>query len=235
VVFGRAAPGQELLPVLNYWKIRCCRDNLTSNKATLRIFPTPASHLGRFRYGAMKQVTLLDFIDFLEEQGPDDFKGTKVDRYLAKHQVDEEDFTPFIYFREESYGRNLVSRNACYELLVLTWLPEQRIPAHDYAGQRSWAHVQTGQLAVQVYQPLSKTNSSLVEARPAEIYGAGKPLYIDDGMGMLSISNSFKKPAVSVHLFAGPVTQCQMYDEETGSFQVVDLDYFTDANLLNPT
>jgi cysteine dioxygenase len=183
----------------------------------------------------MKQVTLLDFIDFLEEQGPNDFKGSTIDRYLAKHQVDEEDFTPFIYFKEENYGRNLVSRNAYYELLVLTWLPEQRIPAHDYAGQRCWLKIQTGQLAFQTYPFPSEARAPLVTAKPAEIYSAGQSLKLDDTQGMLSISNSFRKPAVSIHLFAGPITRCRMYDEASQSFNIVELDYFTDANLLNPS
>ena len=56
----------------------------------------------------------------------------------------------------------------------------------------------------------------------------GDLVYIDDGKGIHSIANASKKPAVSLHLYAGPVSRCRIYNEKVGLFEWVELSYFTD-------
>ena len=60
-----------------------------------------------------------------------------------------------------------------------------------------------------------------------EPHRLGKPVYIDDGLGVHSIANASKMPAVSVHLYAGPIPRCRTYNEATRVFDWVELSYFT--------
>lgn len=185
----------------------------------------------------MKEITLPDFIAFLNEQRPHDFKGDVVDQYLSERRLEEDALIPFIYFREETYGRNLVFKNEFFELLVLTWLPQQRTPIHDHAGQRCWMLLQSGKLTFKNYRTPEAEEAPLIVAGPCETHEAGEAVYIDDGIGVHAIANATTKPAISVHLYAAPIQRCRIYDETAKRFKWVELDYFTspEINLCEPS
>jgi len=180
----------------------------------------------------MKQVSLPEFIEFLSTQSASDFKGTSVNQFLAEHFVPQDDYLPFIYFREETYGRNLVYRSELFELLVITWLPQQRTPIHDHSGQRCWMTLQSGSLHFKNYK-VGADGSELVVSGPVEVHSAGENVYIDDGLGVHSIANATSRPAISVHLYAGPIAACRIYNEKRRCFDTVQLAYFTCPSLLD--
>ncbi len=184
----------------------------------------------------MKTVSLPDFLGFLTDQSPKDFQGEGVTKFLKAHELEEDALLPFIYFREETYGRNLVYKNEHFELLVLTWLPQQRTPIHDHAGQRCWMWLQAGTLTFKNFDPIENDNSPLKVCGSCETHTAGESAYIDDGIGIHAISNSIMKPAISLHLYAAPIPRCRIYDECSKVFKWVDLQYFTtpDFNLNLP-
>lgn len=179
----------------------------------------------------MKPITLVDFVDFLDQQTDKSFRGDTVDKFLTEHKVNSDDFAPFMFFREETYGRNLIFRGEHYELLVLTWLPEQRTPIHNHAGSRCWMLVQTGKLAFRTFKAPNLNKVELVCKGPVETIAAGSQVYIDDGIGVHCIANASTKPAVSVHLYAAPIEQCQIYNEANKKFEWTQLEYFTHPNL----
>ncbi len=176
-----------------------------------------------------KQVSLPDFIDFLNLQTPTDFKGDTVDKFFSENCLNNDDFLPFIYFREETYGRNLVYKTEHFELLVLTWLPQQRTPIHDHAGQRCWVTVSMGELAFKNYEVagLDGSKCDLRAMGGVEIGKCGTNAYIDDGIAVHSIANASRCPAVSIHLYAAPVTSCLIYSEKNKRFEKSELQYFT--------
>ncbi|MFM8316296.1 MAG: cysteine dioxygenase [Deltaproteobacteria bacterium] len=180
----------------------------------------------------MKSISLNQFLDFLNQQTSTSFKTDIVDNFLKNHKIDHEEFLPYTFFREETYGRNLVAKNDFFELLVLTWLPEQRTPIHDHADQRCWMLMELGSLTFKNYEPVgSIIDGKKYQLKPlgkAETIKAGnQPIYIDDGWGLHSIANASRKPAISVHLYAGPVPKCRIYNETLKSFETVELEYFT--------
>jgi len=180
----------------------------------------------------MQRATLPEFLSFLNSQTTADFQTEAVDFYLKNHQLSQQDFLPFIYFREETYGRNLVFRTDFYELLVLTWLPQQRTPIHDHGGQRCWMLIQSGKLLFKNFKPITLDNDTLEVCGPCQLHEAGDTVYIDDGIGVHSIANATNQPAISVHLYAAPVPRCRIYDEAAKCFQWVELDYFTSPEIF---
>lgn len=179
----------------------------------------------------VKRITLADFVDFLDHQTKSSFKGDAVDRFLAENRLDTDDFAPFMFFREETYGRNLVSKSDHYELLVLTWLPQQRTPIHDHAGSRCWMMIQTGKLTFRNFQSPATDSSELVCTGPVETISAGQHVYIDDDKGVHCIANASTKPAVSIHLYADPIAECRIYNEARRKFEWIELEYFTHPQL----
>ena len=181
----------------------------------------------------MSIKTLSDLVGLLNATSAKDFGGGGIDSALDKVALDCDELAPFIFFREETYGRNLIARTKEFELLVLTWLPGQRTPIHNHDGQRCWMWMNSGTLTFKNYKPIS-LQGELVPTGSVETHSVGDLVYIDDGKGIHSIANASKKPAVSLHLYAGPVSRCRIYNEKIGHFEWVELSYFTDPLSLAP-
>lgn len=179
--------------------------------------------------GAIVSNSLIDLVDFLDGCTAAQFKGTKVSDYLQKTSFEIDDFAHFAYFREDTYGRNLIVRQKEYELLLLTWLPGQKAPIHDHAGSRCWMAMLSGALTFQHYR--ADDSAAPVSLGQATVQTAGANFYIDDGIGLHSIENRTSKPAMSVHIYAKPIERCRTYSETKRALEWVDLDYFTSPDL----
>lgn len=187
-----------------------------------------------FINGAMNPVKLQDFLQFLDSQSPRDFKGDATSRFLTDRPFARDAFAPFTIFRDDKYGRNLVSKNENYELIVLTWLPKQRTPIHDHGSSRCWMWLMQGSLAVRNYDYPCETKRGLNCQGSVETLTTGKLVYIDDDLGVHSLANASNEPAVSVHLYAGPIPRCQIYNEAERRMNWVDLCYFTEGGRILP-
>lgn len=177
----------------------------------------------------MRQISVSNFLEFLAPLRADDFKADKIDLFFKDNQFAEDTFLPFIHFRDDTYGRNLVFRNKFFELAVLTWLPGHRTPIHDHANQRCWMLIESGELTFKNYESLGLTGGKLKAQGRAETRKTGSQLYIDDDLGLHAITNNSNKPAVSVHLYAGPIEKCLIYNESTKQFENKNLSYLTEG------
>jgi len=175
----------------------------------------------------MATISVSDFIDFLTSLRARDFKTNKLDIFLKNQTFLEDTFLPFIHFRDDTYGRNLVYRNEHFELAVLTWLPGHRTPIHDHANQRCWMFIESGELTFKNYESPTSETSPLVSLGRAEKRKSGAHIYIDDDLAIHAITNASSKPAVSVHLYAGPISECRIFNEETKRFEKKRLTYLT--------
>src|ERR1700733_2252712 len=70
-------------------------------------------------------------------------------------------------------------------------------------------HLDSEELAPFIYFHESTYGRNLV---------ARESIYLEDDIGIHSISNLSSKPAVSLHLYLGPIRQCRVYDEATSQF-----------------
>jgi hypothetical protein len=91
--------------------------------------------------------------------------------------------------------------------------------------------VDTGELVFSTYDaPSAECGDgpfTLCRQGCCETLEAGKRTYIDDKSGIHAIANGSKKPAISVHLYAGPIGKCRIYDETTKTFSWKTLEYHT--------
>ncbi len=176
----------------------------------------------------MNPVKLQEFLQFLNSQDATEFQGDATSRFLKKRTFAPDAFAPFTFFREDTYGRNLVSKNQNYELIVLTWQPRHFTPIHDHASSRCWMWLMKGTLTFRNYDFPTPQCKGLNCQGSTETRTAGDLAYIDDEMGVHSIANASNETAVSVHLYAGPIPRCQIYSEAERKLKWVDLCYFTE-------
>lgn len=191
---------------------------------------------GKLLYIQMQRTYLRDFLAFLDTQSAESFREGHIDAPLSNFLLDSKTLKPYLFFRPDTYGRNLIAKTLLYEVIALTWHPGQFTPIHDHFGQRCWMFVTQGVLTFKNFKPIESDTSPLVSNGPSDTLHSGKLVYIDDGRGVHSISNCSKEPAASIHLYAGPVPRCRIYDEKEKKFRWVELSYFTEfGRIVAPT
>lgn len=161
-------------------------------------------------------VSLQDWLRILQTFTLEKFTTMRVDELFNELPGDPEDWYAHLQFCEDSYTRNLIGKDEHFELVALGWLGQQRTPIHDHAGQRCWMWVVHGSLKFQTYR---HDENGLHAIGEPQIIEAGGKLYIDDELGWHSIENCSHKPAVSLHLYARPISACQVFDEHSMTFE----------------
>jgi cysteine dioxygenase len=178
----------------------------------------------------MTGIGLNQFLTFLDQLTAEDFAEDKLTDYLKDHRVNPEELLRFAYFREDTYGRNLIKRTDNYEVLLLNWLPGQRTPIHDHAGQRCWMWVHTGELIITHYESLDEDGTELVPTGTPEKLTEESLIYLDDPLKLHVISNPTKRPAISLHIYSKPFDQCAFFNESSKKIEGFPLEYFTQTD-----
>lgn len=173
-------------------------------------------------------LRLAEFLDFLGTLRTREWQSPRLDAHLAAYQLEDEDLRPFTHYRDETYGRNLIAKTEHYELLLLAWGAKHRTPIHDHAGSRCWMWLQKGSLTFRNYAPLDAQTPGLKPVGNAETFNAPRAVYIDDTIGVHTISNCSAEKAVSLHLYSPPIPRCQIYNESTKAFEWIELSYYTE-------
>ncbi len=180
----------------------------------------------------MEQGTLRDLVCFLDTQTRASLRTPVVDTFLKAHEPSLDELLFFTRFRRDTYARNMVHRTELYELCVVAWLPGQKAGIHDHAGSRCWMTVLSGELTSQNYEPCDSNARPFRSGLPT-VSKAGDRTYMDDDEGLHSIENTGRLPAVSLHLYAAPLTHCRVYDEQLAEFKLVEVHSFP-APLMEP-
>lgn len=153
---------------------------------------------------------VLDLLPHLAEGSPPGRVLARLEAYARDHR----DWQPFAHFGEESYTRNLVSRSARYELLVLCWGVDQQTPVHDHAGQRCWMVVLDGTVVEELFH--RREEGGPLRAGATRRCQQGDAAYITDEMALHRIGAEPGQRAVSLHLYSRPIEACGIYDPVTG-------------------
>ncbi len=141
-----------------------------------------------------------------EEQSPE---------WLAGVRLDVASLRPYLHFRRRRYTRNLVYRDARMEVMLLCWDTGTASPIHDHGGQRCWLSVQSGVLLTEDF-PLLSGGREPGPARlgPPRTLGPVGPGHVDfrDPVDSIHRVRVLQGPAVTLHVYAGPVEECLIYD-----------------------
>ena len=159
-----------------------------------------------------KPKFLLDFIVGLDSLAKKNFPVSEVLAYLKASHFQEDLLEPYTFFSEKRYTRNLLHKRPEYEVLLLCWMPNQISPIHGHEGEKCWMRVESGELYFTNY--VEKENASgevTVEPLDSQVGGQG---FVDGPAIIHRVANQTLKPAMSLHLYAKPFAQCDVFDEE---------------------
>jgi cysteine dioxygenase len=139
----------------------------------------------------------------------------KVGQRLEGVRIRPESLRPYLHFRRGRYTRNLVYRDAGFEVVVNCWDAGIASPIHDHAQQECWFSVQAGTFLTEDYPLLEggcEPGYALLGA--PRITPAVGPGHVDYRGPRDSIHRvaAVEGPAVTLHVYAAPVQQCLVFD-----------------------
>jgi len=168
-----------------------------------------------------------------------DFTRDNVHRYMFQNAIDRKTLEPYVFFSSKRYARNLVFKNAVFECLAMCWDIGQASSIHDHNDKLGWIYLTEGRLFVQNYSieardPVRRT-CRVVPTNSAQL-SANNKAYVDRDEAVHKVSNlaEYQQRAVSVHVYQQPMSQCEVYSLETGSYDVIQLAYTSQYGKLNP-
>ena len=141
----------------------------------------------------------------LKEYAREDFPVPEISAFLSQYKLPQVTLADYVKFKTNKYARHLVHKDEDFEILIVCWQPGQKAPIHGHEGEKCWMRVESGALQVCNYQldsiePLALTMTDLVE-------------------------NIFDQPAVSLHIYAKPFSECDIYCLDVGRIERVALVY----------
>jgi len=206
-----------------------------------------------------KLVSVADFVDTLKGFESEPITRDRVLHYCLETAVDRASLACYTHFRPDLYTRNLIYRDAIFEVMALCWSPGQRTPIHTHNGQLGWMSVEQGALAVINYKWLGcnasdnqnvsgmdclagATELDLDRREVQECFPGGPVNAVDKVQTIHQVVLQGKEPAISIHVYSRPIDSCVAFDLDKRSCYRRQLSFYSkygdvvvEAGDLSPT
>lgn len=153
-----------------------------------------------------------------------DARGRGAAELLRAYASGARDWERFAHFSPERYTRNLVEIGAEFELLVLCWESGTQSPVHNHEGQSCWMAVLSGEVEEIQYRFPRAGAVGPLESIGSRTHPSASVTFIRDEVG-LHLVRPIVGRAVSLHLYARPIPECNVYCERTGTVERRRLEY----------
>lgn len=168
----------------------------------------------------------MDKIDNLQDliEQLDNAEKSEVPALLKELKLPKADFEDFESWCEGDYTRNCVHRTQGYELILLCWSKNSVTPIHSHGGQDCWVYQIAGSLSETRFE--KNETGELIETNKMTL-NAGDLTYMIDNMGYHQLGNQSNERGYTLHLYALPIDECEVYNEEKQAFETKEMCYDT--------
>ena len=131
-------------------------------------------------------------------------------------RIDERTLTPYLTWVPGQYTRNLVHRDASFELIAICWDKDARSAIHDHADSDCAFVLQTGSITCENFRVAWRD----AEMGPCDVRRTGTRTLrsgeIDMRSGHLSVHRvgACDGRAVTLHVYAKPIDRCLQFEED---------------------
>lgn len=168
--------------------------------------------------------------ELIEQFDKADFSAQK--SALKRINIPTAEFEEYATWEDGSYTRNCIARKDGFEFILLCWAKDAGSPIHGHDGQHCWVYQVCGTVNEKRFD---YNNGVFIETNNANL-GEGDITYMHDRMGYHSIQNITNSGAMTLHIYANPIDRCEVYNEEKGMFEIVEMEYDTiDAEPIRQT
>jgi cysteine dioxygenase len=172
---------------------------------------------------------------------PDEqFTCDGVYQYLAETPVDVDSIVKYFHWSQSYYTRNLIYKDARFEVMAICWEKGQVSAVHNHADQKCWMMVPVGRLrgqnfAVEEIDP-SRSYCRLVETDSFELSDClAAKVELEEPVHQVLNLPEYDERAVSLHIYSKPYESCLAYCRETHTFKEVPLFYTSIGGKLCPS
>lgn len=169
------------------------------------------------------QISLSRLVELLEKDFTDASHPTLVDA-VRNLTVADKEIARYGCFGERRYSRNVVFRNADFEILMLCWKSGQRSAIHDHGGSFGIVKVLRGILTESVFV---RALNGMIKAHGSRDYRAGD-VQIEDASTIHQVSNLQPAgcDAVSLHVYLPPLRGMNIYTLGDGDARSVSAELY---------
>tara|TARA_B100000768_G_scaffold169536_1_gene175219 strand:+ start:302 stop:841 length:540 start_codon:yes stop_codon:yes gene_type:complete len=158
----------------------------------------------------------------------DDAEPSEQASVLKRASISVSDFEKYASWLDGDYSRNCIARKDAYEMILICWDVDAKTPIHDHGGQHCWVLQVSGTITEKRFEQ-NEGGFSLVDE--AELR-AGKISYMNDKMGYHTLENNSKSRSMTLHIYANPINQCNVYNEEKSEFEIKEMAYDTEHKMV---
>ena len=151
-----------------------------------------------------------ELIAALCEEDPDSYGDI-----MHSLDIPMSEFQKHSTWSNDSYTRNCIFQNEKFELILLCWEEGQITPIHNHGGEECWVRIIQGEFKESIYKEGDEGALELIRVATAK---RNDLTYMVDFMGTHSLANLSKKRSMSLHLYAKPIRECEIFDEESNKF-----------------
>lgn len=178
----------------------------------------------------MQKVSVHNLIDGLREIPDQDFGCQNVYDFLSEHPVEVDSITRYFHWSDRCYTRNLIYKDARFEMMAICWERGQVSRVHNHSEQRCWMTVPVGKLRGQNFAiaEIDETRGycKLVETDTFDLSDClAAKVELEEPVHQILNLLEFNDRAVSIHIYSKPYDHCLSYCRDTDTFKEVPLFY----------
>lgn len=132
------------------------------------------------------------------------------------------EFEKHATWSETCYTRNCIAENEDFELILLCWEKGQITAIHDHGGEECWVYFVDGEFREHIYTEGENGELDIIKTTNTK---PGDVAYMIDFMGFHNLENRSKKRSMTLHLYAKPIKNCNVYDSEKNEFINKEMSY----------
>ena len=174
-----------------------------------------------------KITTIPQLLEHLAECNSEELKSVYKLLDIPKHE-----FEPYMHWSNQAYTRNCIIRTDDYELLLLCWEKDQASPIHSHNNQECWVYNAMGK-----FEEIRFTQDQKGELQQVNDFKLNEQnfSYMNDQIGFHILKNSYNGRSASLHLYAKPIDECLVYNEDNHQFELTRLLYHSISGKLSVT
>lgn len=155
-------------------------------------------------------------------------------RIIENYKSNPKDWRKYAKYDPHKYTRNLIDEgNGKFNILLLCWAESQGSSIHDHSDAHCFMKCLDGELLETKYKWPDTSNSTSIEetemiATQKSALKKNECCYINDTIGLHRIENeSHSKPAITLHVYIPPYTECQGFDQQTSKSKTCQITFYS--------
>ena len=165
--------------------------------------------------------TLNDLVTALSEG-----ERTTFNHIIHSIKFTAKDFENYASWSDDCYTRNCIVNNEKFELILICWCEGHKTPIHDHGGEECWVKVIDGEFKETIYKQNDAEELTMIKSSTSK---SNEVTYMKDFMGFHRLENISNKRSMTLHLYAKPIRNCNIFDEDSKTFVSKDMSYNTTA------